>query len=267
MSIRRVLLSCALGSALTTSASVCAFSGSAAPARFELQAKPGQVLRSVLEIGNDDTQPDEYAVQTADWSLGSGGGVAFHVDQLQPGSCRPWVRIERHRIALAPKSTRRYRFEVHVPADAPTGECRFALMIQSTREALPQIRTGNAAFPVQGRLGVIVYVAVGEGRPDLRIEGMRLDTLNNRLTPTIAARNLGTVHARMEGVLDGVDVHGKRVEFIVSTLPILAGELRSIPIWAADDASGKASAWTAPLRLRGTIEWPGGKFAVDQTLQ
>ncbi len=267
MTIQRILQSAVMAAALIAPASVFAFAGSASPARFELKAKPGQVLRSVLEIGNDDAQADEYSVQTADWSLDPRGGVAFQIDQLQPGSCRPWVRIERHRIALAPKSTRRYRFEVHVPADAPSGECRFALMLQSTRETLPQIRAGDLAVPVQGRLGVIVYVAVGEGRPELRIEGMQLDKLNDRITPTLAARNLGTVHARIEGVLDGVDANGKRVEFIVSTLPVLAGELRRIPIWPADDANGKPVMWSAPLRLRGTVEWPGGKYTVDQILQ
>lgn len=225
------------------------------------------MLRHVLEIGNDDTQADEYAVQTADWSLTAAGGVAFHVDQLQPGSCRPWVRIERHRVALAAKTTRRFRFEVHVPPDAAEGECRFALMIQSTRNTLPEVRTGNVAFPVQGRLGVIVYVAVGEGKPALRIEGVRLEQLNNRPTPSIAARNLGNAHGRLEGVLEGVDGSGRRLEFTVSTLPILAGELRAVPIWPADDASGAPSQWSAPLRLRGTIEWPGGKYAVDQLLQ
>lgn len=225
------------------------------------------MLRHVLEIGNDDAQADEYAVQTADWSLTAAGGVAFHVDQLQPGSCRPWVRIERHRVALAPRTTRRFRFEVHVPADAAEGECRFALMIQSTRNTLPEIRTGNVAFPVQGRLGVIVYVAVGEGRPALRIEGLRLEQLNDRLTPSVAARNLGNAHGRLEGVLEGVDAGGRRLEFTVSTLPILAGESRVVPIWPADDAAGAPSQWSAPLRLRGTIEWSGGKYAVDQVLQ
>ncbi len=248
---------------------VLAFAGVVVPARFELRARPGQVVANVVEIGNDAVTADEFSVRTADWELSKQGGVVLHDEALQPGSCRPWVRIERRTVRLPPRSTRRFRFEVHVPPDSPPVECRFALVVQSTSEKLPEVRAGNIVMPVQGRLGVIVYVAVGDVAPKLEVRSVELGELNGVPVPLATVHNSGTAHGRIEGVLQGTDAAGRRVEFSVSTFPILAGETRAIPIWPADEPGlgSKAPAWSPPLRLRGDIEWPGGKHRVDRTLE
>lgn len=250
-------------------AEALAFAGVVVPARFELKARPGQAVANVLEIGNDAVTADEFSVRTADWEISKQGGVVLHDEALQPGSCRPWVRIERRTVQLPPRSTRRFRFEVHVPPDTPPMECRFALVVQSTSEKLPEVRAGNIMMPVQGRLGVIVYVAVGDVAPRLEVKSVELGEQNGVLVPLATVHNAGTAHGRIEGVLEGTDAAGKRIEFSVSTFPILAGETRAIPIWPVDDPGpgGKAPAWSPPLRLKGDIEWPGGKYRVDRTLE
>ncbi len=262
----------ALGLAATLVAvagEAAAFAGVVVPARFELKARPGQVVANVLEIGNDAVTPDEFSVRTADWELSKQGGVVLHDESLQPGSCRPWVRIERRTVQLPPRSTRRFRFEVHVPADTPPVECRFALVVQSTSEKLPEIRSGNIVMPVQGRIGVIVYVAVGDVAPKLDVRSVELGDMNGTLVPLATVHNSGTAHGRIEGVLQGTDAAGRRVEFSVSTFPILAGETRTIPIWPADEPGpgGTPPAWSPPLRLKGDIEWPGGKYRVDRVFE
>jgi hypothetical protein len=255
--------------AIAVAGEALAFAGVVVPARFELKARPGQVVASVLEIGNDAVTADEFSVRTADWELSRQGGVVFNDGALAAGSCRPWVRIERRTVQLPPRSTRRFRFEVHVPPDAPPVECRFALVIQSTSEKLPEVRSGNIVIPVQGRIGVVVYVAVGDVAPKLEIRGVELGEQNGTLVPLATVHNSGTAHGRIEGVLQGTDAAGRGVEFSVSTFPILAGETRSIPIWPAEapGPGSKSPAWTPPLRLRGDIEWPGGKYRVDRVLE
>src|SRR5690348_17637502 len=89
---RSALAACAIA-ALFLSPHAMAFAGLVSPPRFELRAKPGEVLHEVLDIGNDAAVPDEFSVSTADWRLNDQGGVEFQ-EPLQPGSCRPWVRIE-----------------------------------------------------------------------------------------------------------------------------------------------------------------------------
>src|SRR5580698_4092308 len=111
------------------------FAALVSPPRFELSAKPGKTVRSVIEISNRSTAPGKYLVHTADWDLSADFSVTFH-DDLQPGSCRPWVAIERPDIVVPGAGTMRYRFEVNVPADAPPGECRFAVMIEGTEPSI-----------------------------------------------------------------------------------------------------------------------------------
>lgn len=242
-----------------------AFAGLASPPRFELKAKAGDVLRQVLEIGNDAAIPDEFAVSTADWMLNANGGVEFS-DALKEGSCRPWVRIERHTVSMQPRGVRKFRFEVHVPPDAGAQECRFAIIVEKAKPALPEVIEGNIQFPLQGRLGVIVYVAVGEVAPRLELRGVGIQDFNGRPTPAATFHNSGNSHGRPEGVLVGRDASGKSYEFVVSPLPILPGETRAVALWPQEGGDRKAPELAYPLRLRGTIEWDGGKQEIDSTI-
>ena len=263
--LRRSALAAAARAALFVSSDVAPFAGLVSPPRFELRAKPGQVLREVLEIGNDAAIPDEFAVSTADWRLNEKGGVEFD-EPLRAGSCRPWVRIERHTIAMQPRGVRKFRFEVHVPEGAPAQECRFAIMVEKAAQTAPQVSAGNIQFPLEGRIGVIVYVAVGEVAPKLELRGVDLRDFNGRLTPSATFYNSGKSHGRPEGVLEGRDASGKTYEFVVSPFPILPGETRAVALWPQEGPDRKSPQLVYPVHLRGTIEWDGGKQEIDSTL-
>ena len=111
------------------------FAALVSPPRFELATKPGKTLRGVIEISNRSVTPGRYLIHTADWSLSPDFSVSFQ-DNLQPDSCRPWVALERSNVEILGGGTMRYRFEVAVPADAPPGECRFAVMIQGAEPSV-----------------------------------------------------------------------------------------------------------------------------------
>jgi len=194
---------CFLGAALPASLHAQGFAALVSPPRFELASKPGKTLRSVIEISNRSTTPGRYLVHTADWELSSDFSVTFH-DDLRPDSCRPWVAIERPEIVVPGAGTQRYRFEVTVPADAAPGECRFAVMIEGADPSIA--RSKGLDVPVTGRIGVIVYVIIGDGAPDLEVanasrrcgftmRGTRMDECRDfspartpRATPTISPR-------------------------------------------------------------------------------
>ena len=246
---------------------VQAFAGYVVPARYEIKGTPGAVSRQVLEIGNDAAVPDEFSVKTADWTLTRVGGVEFDAGELRPGSCREWVKIERYTISLPARSKRRFRFEIHVPAGVPPQECRFALLIERASDVLPTVSTGAIQLPLSGRIGVIIYVAVGDIAPKLVVRDLRLELVNGSLTPVAEVENTGNAHGRFEGVLEGSDATGKKLEFTISNFPILPGENRTIAIWAADNADGKRPELKPPLKLNGEMEWPGGKWPVKVELK
>jgi fimbrial chaperone protein len=239
------------------------FAALVSPPRFELAAKPGKTLRSVIEISNRSTAPGKYLVHTADWDLAKDFGVSFH-DDLQPGSCRPWVALERPQIVVPGAGTMRYRFEVNVPADAPAGECRFAVMIEGEEPSIA--RSQGLDVPVTGRIGVIVYVIVGEGAADLEVLGPAVESLNGRQVPVLRVHNAGNAHGRLGGFLTGTDAAGKSYDFTPSDFPILPHEERPVfltPSTAAEDHP----TLKFPVTVKGTLEWGDHRADINQRFE
>ncbi len=258
--LRVSILLAVFGAALSPSAYAQEFAALVSPPRFELVTQPGKILRSVIEVSNRSTATARYLFHTADWTFSSDFSVNFQ-DELQPGSCRPWVAIERPEVTVPGAGTLRYRFEVTVPADAPAGECRFALMIEG---AEPSIARGKGLdMPVTGRIGVIVYLTIGTGAPDLQVFGPKIATLNGQQIPTLIVNNSGTAHGRMSGFLTGKDAKGISYDFTPSDFPILPREQRDVfltPSTATDDHP----TITYPVTVKGTLEWGKQRTELNQ---
>ncbi len=236
---------------LPVTAGAQGFAAVVSPPRFEIATRPGEVSRQVVEITNADSRPATYRIRTADWTIAADGSVTFAED-LTPGSCRPWVAIEQREIKLPGGGRYRFRFEVQPPAGEPAGECRFALLIEGEEQA---VRTaGGLDVPVAGRIGVIVYASVGGTLPDLHITSASVEEVNGRSMPVLRVANTGNAHGRLSGYLDGVDASGRRLEFTPSTLPILPGETRAIPLTASVGDTEVADI-AYPVRIRGELEW------------
>jgi fimbrial chaperone protein len=239
------------------------FAALVSPPRFELAAKPGKTLRSVIEVSNRSSAPARYLIHTADWTLAPDFSVSFQ-DDLRPGSCRPWVAIERPEVDVPGGGTLRYRFEVTVPADAPPGECRFAVMIQA---AEPSIAASKGLdMPVTGRIGVVVYVTVGDGAADLEVLGPKVATLNGQQVPTLRVHNAGSAHGRMSGFLSGTDAKGVSYDFAPTDFPILPHEEREVFLTPSTPTNDHPTL-TFPVTVKGTLEWGNHKTELNQLFE
>lgn len=237
------------------------FSALVSPPRIEDSAKPGETYRNIIEITNVSDNAAHLTVRTADWTLQPDNGVQFS-DALAPGSCRPWVGMEAPEITLGGNARRRYRFEVAVPTDAPSGECRFAIMIEGDPERLK----GNMAIPVSGRIGVVVYLVVGDASPSLQLAGRHVGTVDGNVVPILSVHNAGNAHGRLEGYVDGTDADGKQYAFAPSSFPILPGETRDIALVPEADTSGApVPAIAYPVHLKGRLDWGSQHLDVDAT--
>jgi hypothetical protein len=238
-----------------------------APPRFELKAAAGEKVREVIQITNPEPVIGRYAAFTSDWSLNDKGEIAFNEGEPGPGSCRPWVRIERRKISVSPGSSRAYRFEVHVPPDAKPQECRFAIMVGSDPESEKGMRLGQVNVPVGGQIAVIVYVAVAGAKPQLQFKTLRKGIANSVPVPVAVLENTGNAHGRPEGILIAKDRSGKEFEAYVNAIPILPGQVREAPIYPTNADTGRGVSFEFPVSLRGTIEWEGGKQDINQTIR
>jgi hypothetical protein len=230
------------------------------PPRFELAGKSGGTLRQTLEVTNRSSTPGKFRVHTADFVLGADYGVTFH-DELQADSCRPWVAIERPLVTLAAGATIRYRFEVQVPKDAPAGECRFAIMIEADEPSVT--KAGAVQLPIVGRIGVIVYVTVGDAAPQIEMFGPEVITLNGQRVPALRVHNAGNAHTRMSGFLTGKDASGRKYDFTPSDFPILPGEVCEVFLTpsASDNPTPTLS---FPVTVQGTLEWADQSTELDE---
>jgi hypothetical protein len=253
------LLAAGLSSAATPSGAQT-FAAMVSPPRFELEAKPGETVRAVFELTNRAETASEYLLRTADWSLSPDFNVIF-ADDLQPGSCRPWVALERPSVALPAGGTIHYRFEVAVPSTAPPGECRFAMLIEGKEASIA--KAGAVSMPMTGRIGLIVYVAVGSASSQLELAGTKVVKVSGRDLPTLSMRNTGNAHGRVSGFLTGTDSNGVKYDFNPSDFPILAGTTADVyltPSTSTDDHP----VLSYPVRVQGTLEWEKQKLKIDE---
>jgi hypothetical protein len=263
--MRRILLCllCVLGSALSASVQAQGFAALVSPPRFELAAKPGKLLRGVIAVSNRSSTTARYLIHTADWTLAPDLSVNFY-DALQPGSCRPWVAIERPVVEVPGGGTLRYRFEVAVPADAAAGECRFAIMIEGDKPSIAQSK--GMSVPISGRLGVIVYVAVGGGAPRMEILGPKVAKLNGQQLPTLRVHNAGNAHGRMSGFLTGTDAKGISYDFTPADFPILPHEEREIFLSPSTPTNDHPTL-TFPVTVKGTLEWGNNQTELNELFE
>ena len=252
-----------LSCALSVPALADGFAALVSPPRFELSSKPGKTLRSVIEVNNQAATPAKYLIHTADWSLTPDYGVSFQ-DELQEGSCRSWVAIERPEVVVPSGGILRYRFEVTVPADAPAGECRFAVMIEAAEPSIA--RSQGLEVPIAGRIGVIVYVIVGDGAPAFEVLGPDITTLNGQKLPSLRVHNSGTAHGRMSGYLTGTDAKGIEDDFTPSDFPILPHEEREVFL-TPSTATNDHPTLTFPVSVKGTLEWGDHKTEINQRFE
>ncbi|MGA9025356.1 MAG: hypothetical protein WB440_04805 [Steroidobacteraceae bacterium] len=258
-----LLLAMLSGSSLTGWVQAQGFAALVSPPRFEFEAQPGKTLRGVIEVSNRSTSPGHYLIRTADWGLARDYSVSFQ-DELQAGSCRPWVALERPEVVVPGGATVRYRFEVAVPPDAPAGECRFGVMIEGAEPSLAVSK--GIDLPVTGRIGVIVYVSVGDGAPDLQLLGPMIATLNGQRVPALRIHNSGSSHGRISGYLTGTDAKGMSYDFTPSDFPILPHEEREVFL-SPSTPTQEHPTLTYPVTVKGTLEWGAHRTELNQRFE
>ncbi len=248
--------------ALPMGAAAQGFSASVSPPRVELAAKAGQTVRQVLDINHAAPTAGRYRVYTNDWVYQKDGSVAFS-EELSTGSCRPWVALERRDLTIAPRSRHRYRLEVTVPALHPNTECRFAVMIEGIDPV--QVQQEGISMPVTGRIAVIVYVAVGDAAPNLTVASHAVASVAGSMQPVLEVSNAGNATGRFDGVIEGVDAEGRKLELLPANTPILPGEKRSIALSQFAEDGKAVPPLRFPLKVKGSLEVGKQRLPIDLT--
>ena len=239
------------------------FSAVISPPRFEVNVQPGKTTRQVIEITHVANRRGEYRVYTNDWTIGPDGNALFS-DQLAPNSCRPWVALERRELSLPANGKIRFRFEISPPANATLAECRFAIMIEGLEQVIKT--EGTLSFPVSGRVGVIVYAAIGDARPILKITHAGVAANDGTFVPRVEVINTGNAHGRLGGFVIAVDANGKQLDLVPESIPILPAQTRMVSLIPNSTVTGD-NAIKYPLTVKGSLEWGDKKTDIDMRFE
>jgi len=246
-------------------ASSAGFGAGVSPTKFELRAKPGATLRDTLTILNASEEPARYSLRTADWEINDQQGVEYFEEELLEGSCRPWIKLERRLVQIMGGGQKRYRFEVHVPKDAPAGLCKFAILIEPGETAMASIgENGEITFPVVGRYAVTVYVTIGDAKPDIEFLGLGERQMGTLRMPTLQFRNNGNTLDRAFGQVTATDAAGTRHTLVASTFPVLPGRTENISLDLENNPNQTdIVVLEFPLNLKGRIQIGGETFKIE----
>jgi fimbrial chaperone protein len=258
-----------LAALLLAAGPAAAFEMSVAPSRVEVAGKAGGRIGQSLQLTNVGSQQTEVAVHTLDWSFSPEGNITFH-DELRPGSCRPWVTLERRVVRIAPQASVPFRFQIDVPPDAPRGECRFMLAVEGVEPAYrAQIAAGGTSLslPVNGRIAIAVYVEVNGAEPKFEFKGIGVSEVAGKRQPVITLSNTGDAHGRIEGSLSATDAKGRKFELIPDSSPLLPGQTRTLVLQPRTSQQVRQIEPAFPLKADGQLDWDLGSFKVDVELQ
>lgn len=242
------------------------FEVAVSPSRFEIAANSGKRIGQSIEIQNVGSAATEVALRTLDWSYSADGNVTYY-DELRPGSCRPWVTLERSSLKIGAKGKKSFRFQVDVPPNAPRSECRFMLAVEGVEPAHRTImQSGGASLslPVSGRIAIAVYLSVNNAEPKLEMKQVAMKNIGGKRTPVVTISNAGDAHGRLDGSLDAVDSRGQPLELVPESTPIMPGQTRELPLIARAVGGGQQVPNVAfPVKSTGTIDWEKGSFKVN----
>lgn len=244
------------------------FEVAVAPSRLELSAKASQRLGQSIDIQNIGKVPTELSIRTLDWTYSNEGQISYH-EALIPNSCRPWVTLEKNTIKLNAQAKRTFRFQIEVPANAPRAECRFMVAIEGKEAATNTVlKTGgaNLSLPVNGRIAVAVYVAVGGAEPKLSIKQMNVQNVKGQKVPVATVTNQGDAHGRLEGLLEATDAKGQAFELAPETTPVLPGQTRTLALLPQALTKQTLQPLTYPIQAKGSIDWDKGSFKINQAV-
>ena len=242
-----------------------AFEVAVSPSRFELDGKSAQRIGQALELQNMGGAPTQLSVRTLDWRYSEAGELTLH-DELLPGSCRPWVTLERKLVNLPARGKLRFRFQVDVPADAPRSECRFMLAIEGVepaQQALIERGGASLSLPVNGRIAVAVYIGVNGAQPKFEVLSVGSQTLGGTHQATVTVRNSGDAHGRLDGSLDAKDAAGQRFELVPEGTPVLPGQTRVLPLSPRQPDAKTPPKPQWPIQASGALDWDKGAFKIN----
>lgn len=206
-----------------------------APARFELELKPGMETTVVVNLdfrtGSVSNQPVRIVASLNDWTMTRDGRIEYSKANSQPNSASPWLIFTPGETSVMPGTVHPIRVTVSVPENATPGDHLAALIIEQRPDHL-KFETNSRQMIVRYRLASVFYIKVpGLTRKGI-VENLYAESTGDGVVVTPTLKNEGNSVLRPVAELKIVDDTGKVVAGVPENevLPVLGGAAVAQPI-------------------------------------
>ncbi|MEU4268286.1 DUF916 domain-containing protein [Streptomyces sp. NPDC026092] len=141
---------------------------------FYLSADPGTTVKDQVTVANKTGAPLTFRLYGADaYNTERDGGFAVRTSQEKQTGAGAWIKPERTRVTVPPRSKVTVPYTLTVPEDAEPGDHPGAVVALDERI---EAGSGSVAVGVQRAVGARVYLRVnGPTVPALAVEDVTLD--------------------------------------------------------------------------------------------
>lgn len=205
-----------------------------APARFELEMKPG--TETTVVVGLDYKSPEplkplRIVASLNDWTLTKDGRVEFFPANSRLDSASSWLIYSPGEASVLPGVQHQIRVTVAVPENAAPGDHLAALIIEQRPETIKLAQNARQVV-IRLRLATVFYIKVGSLERKGSFENLLAESSEKGIVVTPLLKNEGNSVIRPVASVSVFDADGKEVADIPESeiVPILGGGERSQPM-------------------------------------
>jgi len=193
-----------------------------APARQELEIKPGEQSAVIIKFINQGTDPVSGLLKVADFIVeDSEGSPIFLEGPNQPSSrfsAASWVELPYDRITIAPKDKVLIQAKIKAPDDAQAGGRYFAIYFEPSgtlNEEATSSALQEATTPISLRIAGLVYLRVaGPVEESAFVKQLSAPRFleYGPITVKTEILNKGNYHIRPKGTIALYSLFGKKID-------------------------------------------------------
>ncbi len=206
-----------------------------APARFELEMKPGTETTVVLNLdfraGSESSQPVRIVASLNDWTMTKDGRVEYFRSNSQPNSAAPWMIYTPGEASVVPGTIHPIRVTISVPENAVPGDHLAALIIEQRPDQL-KFETNARQMIVRYRLASVFYIKVPGLTRKGSVENLYAESTGDGVIVKPTLRNDGNSVIRPLAEVKILDNEGKIIADVPESeiLPVLANSAVDQPV-------------------------------------
>ncbi len=208
---------------------------SLAPARIELEMRPGSETTVVVDLDYHSTvensQPVRIVASLNDWTIDRNGQVEFQKANTLPNSASSWLIYSPAETTVTPGNIHAIRVTVSVPKDATAGDHLTALIVEQRPDTI-KLNQNRRQMVVRYRMAAVFYIKVPQLTRRGSLESLRAEASADRLLVTPILRNEGNSAIRPITSLKVTDSSGLCIAEVPQkeSLPVLGGSELSQPV-------------------------------------